>query len=73
MKEPKSVMQIVSGIYFLLMAVGLFLWIHFFTVERLVKNFIPLALGCIVLWFLLIYVVMKRQSKKRTNRKDESE
>lgn len=70
MKDHKNIMQIVSTGYFLMIAAGLFLWIHFFSADRLVKNMIPVALGLIVLWFLLIYVVMKREGKRKNNRKD---
>lgn len=71
MKEHKSIMQIVSGVYFFIVAIGLYLWIHFFSADMLVKNIIPIALGLIVLWFLFIYIVMKKESQRKDSREDE--
>lgn len=71
MKGHKSSMQVISSIYFLIVAIGLFLWIHFFSADILVKNMIPVTLGLIVLWFLFIYIVMRQQGKGRNNREDE--
>ena len=73
MKERKNMMQIVSVGYFLIVAVSLFLWVEFFSVDSLLENIIPVALGLIVLWFLFIYIVMKRQCKGNHNRKDHNE
>ncbi|WP_304507810.1 hypothetical protein [Anaerotignum sp.] len=67
----KGYMQIVSGVYFLIVAVGLFLWIHFFSVDSLINNMIAVVLGLIVLWFLLLYFVMK--SKVRPSNKKEED
>ncbi|KXL54009.1 hypothetical protein CLNEO_01050 [Anaerotignum neopropionicum] len=67
----KGYMQIVMGAYFLIVAAGLFLWIHFFSANSLIKNIIPVALGLIVLWFLLIYTVMK-QAKQHRRKKEEN-
>lgn len=69
-KEHKNMMQIVSVGYFLIVAVGLFLWVEFFSVDTLLENILPVAVGLIVLWFLFIYIVMKRQCKGHDNRKD---
>lgn len=66
----KGHMQIISGAYFIIVSLGLFLWIHFLGGDILVKHMIPLALGLIVLWFFMIYAVMKRDEKQR-NRKEE--
>lgn len=63
-------MQIVTGIFFFIVAAGLFLWIHFFSADILIKNMIPVALGLIVLWFLLIYAVMKKKEKRRMKKEE---
>ncbi len=70
-QKVKGYMQIVSGVYFLIVAVGLFLWIHFFSVDSLINNMIAVVLGLIVLWFLLLYFVMK--SKVRPSNKKEED
>ncbi|MEA5056448.1 hypothetical protein SDC9_95935 [bioreactor metagenome] len=66
----KEHMKMISGVYFIIVSLGLFLWIHFFSGDILVKHIIPVALGLIVLWFILIYAIMKRDEKQR-NRKEE--
>lgn len=66
----KEHMKMISGVYFIIVSLGLFLWIHFFSRDILVKHIIPVALGLIVLWFILIYAIMKRDEKQR-NRKEE--
>jgi len=42
-------MQIVSGVYFLIVAIVLFLWAQFFSGDSLVKNIIPVAVVLIIL------------------------
>ncbi|WP_352399942.1 hypothetical protein [Anaerotignum sp.] len=71
MKDNKNIMQIVSGVYFLVIAILLFLWIHFFSGEVLRKGMIPVALVLIALWFLLIYIVMKHGSNCKNNGEDD--
>ncbi len=63
-------MQIISGAYFIIVSLGLFLWIHFWGGDILLKHMIPVVLGLIVLWFFMIYAAMKRD-EKQTNRKQE--
>lgn len=67
----KGYMQIVSGVYFLIVAVGLFLWIHFFSADSLINNMIPVVLVLIVFWFLLIYFVMKGKVKPSDKKEED--
>ncbi len=67
----KGHMQILSGAYFIVISLGLFLWVHFFSAEIIVKHIIPVALGLIALWFLLIYAVMKRDEKQRSKKEED--
>ncbi len=67
----KGYMQIASSVYFLIVAAGLFLWIHFFSADILIKNIIPVVVGLIALWFLFIYAIMKREGKQRSKQEEE--
>ena len=67
----KGHMQILSGAYFVIVSLGLFLWVHFFSADALVKHIIAVALGLIALWFLLIYTVMKREEKQRSKKEED--
>lgn len=68
----KGHMQIISGAYFIIVSLGLFLWIHFFSADILVKHIIPVALGLIALWFLLIYAFMKREETQRRKKEEDN-
>ena len=70
MKEQKKTMQIVTAIYFIAVAVGLFLLSKMMPAQTLLKMVLPLALVLLVVWFLLIFAVLKHQTKQKQNRKE---
>ena len=71
MKEYKFRLQMISGVYFILVFLGLFLWIHFFSTDSLIRHIPFVALGLVVLWFLLVYAVMKRGEKQRMRKEED--
>ncbi len=69
MNEQKKIMQMVTGIYFVAVAIGLFLLSKIIPAQTLLHLVLPLALVLLVVWFLLIFAVLKRQTKQK--QKDE--
>lgn len=70
MKEQKKTMQIVTGIYFIAVAVCLFLLSKIIPAQTLLDMVLPLALVLLVVWFLLIFAVLKYQTKQKQNDKE---
>ncbi len=68
MKDYKFRLQMISGVYFIVVSLGLFLWIHFFSADSLVKHIPFVALGLVILWFLLVCAVLKRGEKKEEDK-----
>ncbi len=69
MNEQKKIMQMVTGVYFVAVAVGLFLLSKIIPAQTLLHLVLPLALVLLVVWFLLIFAVLKHQTKQK--QKDE--
>ena len=69
MNGQKKTMQMVTGIYFIAVAVGLFLLSKMIPAQTLLNMILPLALVLLVVWFLLIFAVLKYQTKQK--QKDE--
>lgn len=70
MNEQKKTMQIVTAIYFIAVAVGLFLLSKIIPAQTLMKMVLPLALGLLVIWFLLIFAVLKHKTKQKQKHKE---
>lgn len=62
MKKIQHTMQLVTVIYFV--AAGLILWLMSkkLSGDWILQHVLPLALGLIVLWFILIFLTLKIQS-----------
>ena len=65
MKHPKAMMQIVTVLYLLLAAALLDVAAQRIPSQTLLQTMLPLALGLLALWFLLIYAILKWQNRKK--------
>lgn len=65
MNEQKKIMQMVTGIYFVAVAIGLFLLSKIIPAQTLLHLVLPLALVLLLVWFLLIFAVLKHQTKQK--------
>ena len=65
MKKIQHTMQLVTVLY--IVAAGVILWLMSKRLpgDWLLHHVIPLALGLVVLWFLLIFLTLKIQSGRR--------
>lgn len=65
MKETKKWMQVVTLLYLVLVGAGLYAASKVLPAAQLLDAILPLALILIVLWFVLIFVTLKWQSRKK--------
>lgn len=65
MKETRKWMQLVTLLYLVLVGAGLYLAAKLLPAAQLLDAILPLALILIVLWFVLIFVTLKWQSRKK--------
>ncbi len=64
MKNPKNTMGILTLIYLIVVGLGLFFAAKVIPAAKLLDAMLPLALGLLLLWFVLIFAVLKWQGRK---------
>lgn len=65
MKNPKNMMGVLTLIYLIVVGLGLFVATKVIPAAKLLDAMLPLAFILLLLWFVLIFAVLKWQGNKR--------
>lgn len=68
MKDRSMIMTIVTVAFFLVVAGALLILPRFVATGTIIRYIIPIAIGLIILWFVVIGVVIKRKAVNSKNR-----
>ena len=69
MKEYGAIMKAVTFGYLLLLVGCLYVTARIFSYQAIVSHIVPIAIGSLGLWFLVIALVLKKTLYKKENKK----